>query len=132
MLPNGVKGDDVDIVRASAGKSNGKIELTMTVDGSIGKAIRHKDTPPEFFAKTAGPTYYGIYPTDGRVVDFTQGGQSGSATMTKLNSHTVSTTFKPKAIGSPSSYHWYALIGDCTVYDRAPDAGFTTAQGKRC
>jgi hypothetical protein len=130
MLPNGVKKADVDIIRATAGKTGTKIEMTLTVDGSIGKAISHTDTPPEFFAKTAGPTYYGIYPTDGRVLDLTHGGQSGSLTMTKPNSHTVSATFKPKAIGNPGSYHWYALVGDCVVYDRAPDTGF--AAGKRC
>ena len=112
--------------------------MTVTVDGSIGKAISHAGiapahaTPPEFFAKTAGPTYYGIFPTDGKVLDFTHGTQTGSVAMTKLDSHTLSATFKPKAIGSPNNYHWYALIGDCTVYDRAPDTGFTAGKGKRC
>jgi hypothetical protein len=130
MLPTGVKKADVDITRATAGKAGTKIEMTLTVDGSIGKAINHPDTIPEFYAKTAGPTYYQIDPTDGQVLDLTHGHKSGSVTMSKPDSHTVSATFKPQAIGSPGSYHWYALIGACTVYDRAPDTGF--APSKRC
>ena len=102
----------------------------LEVLGSIGKAIHHPDTIPEFYAKTAGPTYYQIDPTDGQVLDLTHGHKSGSVTMSKPDSHTVSATFKPQAIGSPGSYHWYALIGACTVYDRAPDTGF--APSKRC
>jgi hypothetical protein len=130
MLPTGVKSADVDITKATAGKSAGKIQMTMTVDGRIAKAIGHKDTPPEFFIKVGASHYFGVYPTDGHVVDLTKGHKAGSATMTEPNSHKVSTEFNPSAIGGPSSYRWYALIGDCTVYDRAPDTGFTN--GKRC
>src|SRR3954453_5474664 len=81
-LPSGVKKADVDIVKAARGKQGTKIEMTMTVDGSIGKAISHTDTPPEFFAKTAGPTYYGVFPSDGKVLDLTHGAQTGSVAMT--------------------------------------------------
>jgi hypothetical protein len=132
MLPNGVQKDDVDITKATTGTANGKIKMTMTVAGSIGKAIAHKDTPPEFQIKVGKSNYFGIFPTDGKVIDFTAGQQSGSASMTKVNSHKVATTFKPKAVGSPSKYGWFALVGDCIVYDRAPDTGWTNSKSKRC
>jgi hypothetical protein len=133
ILPGGVKAADVDIIKATTGKAGTQIEMTMTVDGAIGKAINHADTPPEFFVKTGGPTFYGVYPTSGEVVDLTHGGAPKNAKMTKLNSHALSVTFKPKAIGSPSGYHWYAVTGDCAVYDRAPDTGFVSNKSaKRC
>jgi hypothetical protein len=132
MLPNGVQKDDVDITRATTGTANGKIKMTMTVAGSIGKAIGNKNTPPEFQIKVGKSNYFGIYPTDGKVIDFTAGDQSGSASMTKVDKHTVATTFKPKAVGSPSKYGWFALIGDCTIYDRAPQTGWASSKAKRC
>jgi len=132
-LPDGVKAADVDITKATAGKAGDRIEMTMSVAGSISRAINHVDTPPEFVVKTGGPTYYGVYPTSGEVVDLNHGGVQ-PANMTKPNAHTVSATFKPKAIGSPSKYHWIALTGDCFVYDRAPDGtGYAASKSrKRC
>ncbi len=130
MLPSGVKKDDVDITKASVGRANGKITMKLTVVGSVGKAIGNKKTPPEFFVKV-GSDYFGIFPVDRVVDDFTSGHRSGSVSMTKPNSHTVAATFKPKAIGSPSKYQWYADVGACTIFDRAPDTGFTHSK-RRC
>ena len=132
MLPSGVQKDDVDITKATTGTANGKIKMTVTVAGSIGKAIGSNQTPPEFQIKVGKSHYFGILPTLGEVVDYTAGHKSGSASLTKVNSHTAATTFKPQAVGSPSKYHWFALIGDCTVYDRAPDTGWTNSKSKRC
>ena len=56
----------------------------------------------------------------------------GAVKVGRPDTHTLSLKFSPTAIGSPAKYRWYSIIGVCTTYDRAPDTGFTSAQGKRC
>jgi hypothetical protein len=136
-LPNGVGKRDVDITKASAGKANGKIELTMRVDGSMNKALSDPGTAPSFLIKAPGPTFYQVYKagTEGYIVfnNSDPGGPTPSAKLSKPDSHTASVTFKPDAIGNPSNYHWAAVNGYCQVYDRAPDTGFTSSKSaKRC
>ena len=135
MLPSGVNQADVDITKATVGRANGKIELTMTVDGSIKHALSTYDTSPTFSIKGPGPTFYSVSPSSSQTGysvfnNTTPDPTPPSAKVAKPNTHTLALSFRPKAIGSPAAYHWRAVIGPCITYDAAPDTGFT--HSKRC
>jgi hypothetical protein len=134
-LPHGVSKADVDITKATAGKSGQKIELTVRVDGKIGKALGDIQTAPGFLIKEPGNHLYDVYqgPNGYLVSEEAPHGTRSHAELTKPDGHTASLTFKPGAIGHPSSYDWYGVTGVCAPLDRAPNHGFTSSKsGKRC
>jgi hypothetical protein len=132
--PAGVGSGDVDITQATAGKAGKKIELTVRVKGSIGKALGKAKTSP-VFSLNAKSSFYLLKPAGGTYKVFNQTDQTQSprkAASSKPDSHTASFTFSKSALGSPSGYKWRVTMGGCTVYDAAPDAGFANAQARRC
>jgi hypothetical protein len=135
MLPSGVHRADVDITKAGVTRQGGKIELRLTVDGLIRNALGSYDTSPVFELKVPGPTFYGVEPSTSKtgysVFNHTTPDPTPPAPkLGNPNSHTLTLTFRPTAIGSPAKFKWYSRTGPCITYDSAPDTGYT--RGKRC
>ncbi len=133
QLPSGVKKADVDLVKASDGRANGKIVMKAEVAGSMKRALKDHTTSPTFAIKAPGNDRYGVYPLpDGsyEVLNFTSSGTK-PASVKRTDAHTAEVRFRPSAIGNPSHFKFFATTGDCVVFDVAPNTGFAK-RGKRC
>lgn len=118
-------GEGFDFARAVASHADGKLVHKFEIhyrDFARGAFVRvlidtRGGSTPEFIVE--------YIPKDGKAAVYRDHDRVGSVTKTNPDSKTVRFSFRASAIGSPSSYRWWARIegrGENTL-DRIPDRG---------
>jgi hypothetical protein len=127
-----------DIVRIAYGHaSHGRLVNTVRTRGKVYFNTPGGQTPlllidvPGKVSDRFGCQYSDYFVADGEVQECGEGPTTGKAKISKVNAHTLTFVFKPKAIGKPKRYGLAfveqgpnAKGNGLVFYDRAPNKGF--------
>ncbi len=131
--PSSLQNADVDLRHVSVKRANGKLVFTISVTGSIRRAVGNGRAAPAI-AIFKAPKAWIVQRKGGKYGVFYAGNRLGANVAVAMpDDHTVNITFKTAAIGNPGGFTYHVTTGACTVYDVAPNSGLAASRvARRC